>query len=546
MTPLAHALDLNFSYENTQHNLFESLQFSIHSQSRIGLIGDNGCGKSTLFHLLLGAASGACNGITCRPDLHIILHEQNPLDTSDARTIEEYLWMDKELWLAKLRIENPEENTWSRQDDDRLSYFLEKNGYEYAALIEKHLEEFHLAEIALDRPLTSLSGGELQKFSLLRLLLQKPELILLDEPTNHLDQEGQEWLGRFLNSIDVPFIIISHERKILDEVINETWNLKDRKLFCYPGCFSDCKNFLEQELEKKLHAYEVQKEKIEKLEKALEAKQNRAIELNKFRPERKRAKNGRILSRDTYKVKTCEIDSNLMRKAKAIETRISQTLEREKANKPATPGKKRITLPTSDIRSRYLIQVADLCFSWGDNTVIDNITFAVRPGEQLVLSGPNGCGKTTLLDLLCGNLQAHSGKISLSPQLKLGYLRQSSSLVEGGKPIRQILEDFSKNRQQRIFNLLGAFVFPREALQRTTEQLSPGERQKLNLALLLTSECNLLVLDEPTNYLEISSREALQTALLDFQGSLILTSHDAYLREAILSKDSALEIVLGK
>ncbi|MNK97022.1 putative ABC transporter ATP-binding protein YheS [compost metagenome] len=467
-----------------------------------------------------------------------MLHEQDALKNHDEKTIEEFLWLGKtNLWPAKLRLDElAQGSTWQESDAVCLDFFDSEKGYEYENLISRYHQEFKLAHLSLKGLIRDLSGGERQKFALLRLLLQKPDLLLLDEPTNHLDQEGLSWLIGFLNKLETPFMVISHERQFLDQVVQEIWDLKNHGLACYPGNYSQYKTHLEMEYEKQLHLYEVQKEKVEKLEAALEAKQSRALELANFKPERKRAKNGRILSRDLYKVKSYEVDSGLMSKAKAMETRISQMIEKENAAKPQIERRKKITLSTAEVRSRHLLQLHGVGFVRAERVILSGIDLSLRPSEQLILTGPNGSGKTTLLEIIAGNLTASFGEVSCSPQLKIAYLTQVPHLTADPRiVIADLLKEHSKERLQGIRNLLGGFHFPTEGFKRPISQLSPGEIQKVCLALMLTSECNLLLLDEPTNHLEISSREALQSALVKFEGSMILISHDEYLRKAILA-----------
>lgn len=538
MTPLAHAQCLSFAYDLSPKNLFNSISFRILPSSRIGLIGDNGSGKSTLFQLLIRAAQGARAGILCQTPLHVVLHEQDALKNHDEKTIEEFLWLGKpHLWPAKLRLDELAQGSeWQDSDADCLDFFDSEKGYEYENLISRYHQEFKLEHLNLKGLICDLSGGERQKFALLRLLLQKPDLLLLDEPTNHLDQEGLSWLIGFLNRIETPFVVISHERQFLDQVVQEIWDLKNQGLTCYPGNYSDYKAHQEMEYEKQLHLYEVQKEKVEKLEAALEAKQSRALELARYKPERKRAKNGRILSRDMFKFKNFEVDSGLMSKAKAMETRISQMIEKENAAKPQIERRKKIALSTAEVRSRHLLQLHEVGFAREERVILSGVDLSLRPGEQLVLTGPNGCGKTTLLELIAGNLSPSCGEISRSPQLKIAYLTQVPHLRAAPQVvITDLLKEHSKERLQAIRNLLGAFHFPSEGFKRPISQLSPGEIQKVCLALMLTSDCNLLILDEPTNHLEISSREALESALVRFEGSMILISHDEYLREAVLA-----------
>jgi ATP-binding cassette subfamily F protein 3 len=549
MTPLAHAQKLSFAYELAPQNLFSAISFRIHQQSRIGLIGDNGCGKSTLFQLLIRASQGAREGILCQTPLHVVLHEQDALKNHNDKSIEQFLWLGKShLWQAKKRLDELSQGSeWQDSDAALLELYEAEQGYEHESLIARYHQEFKLDHLSLQGQIRDLSGGERQKFALLKLLLQKPDLLLLDEPTNHLDQEGLTWLMGFLNGLEIPFVVISHERQLLDQVVQEIWHLKDQGLTIYPGNYSEYKEHQEMEYQKQLHAYEVQKEKVEALETALEAKQARALELAKFKPERKRAKNGRILSRDTYKVKGCELDKSLMSKAKAMETRITQMIEKENAAMPQVERKKRIALPSSDIRSRHLLQLNEVGFIRDERRILSQVDLSFRPGEQIVLTGPNGSGKTTLLELIAGHLQPDDGEISRSPQLKVAYLTQVPHLNSNRKQVlSELFKEYPKTRLQTIRNLLGSFHFQTVALTRSTEKLSPGEIQKVCLALMLSSDCNLLILDEPTNHLEISSREALQESLVQFEGALILTSHDSYLREAVLAKNSARELSLPK
>ena len=517
------ANNLRFCYETMVENLLDDISFEIHNTGRIGLIGKNGCGKTTILKLLMGKLKPTSGNIYFRNDLIFGFLPQE-INLPENVSVSDYLWkVNPQLFRLKKKIDNLKKYS-DEEIVNILSEFEKNRGYRFENRFEKLLSQFELEKEMLSRSLNSLSGGEKTKIAFCRIMLKEPDLVFMDEPTNHLDIKTLLWLENYLQKITVPFLIISHDRRFLDNCVNEIWELENKKLRIFSGNYSFYKNEKDTEFNRKLHRYEVQKRKIKQLKKTLT--QRRSWALNH------QAQTGKEGFAPVYEMITNPAKS-AMKRAKNIETRIQKEIEKEESEKPFIEKKRKILIQESDLKSRYVLKVENLTKSFGSKNVFQNLSFSVHNHSRLAINGANGSGKSTLLKILVGEIADFKGKFSWNPQVKIGYYSQEfENLNEENSIIDEVIQG-NYEIQSQARTILGSLNIRKDKVYQRITSLSIGERSKVALAKIIVSDANVLILDEPTNHLEISARVALEDALLGFSGTIIFVSHDRYLKEKL-------------
>jgi len=490
-----------------EFELFSEVSFSIDDKDKIGFIGINGAGKSTLLKILMGDMRYDGGEIFKNKMLKIGYLEQYACSESERTVFDEVKTvfsdveeMEKELEFIRWELENGSGDTNSLiERQHRLQEkFSECDGYHYKGIIRSTLLGLGFLEEELTKKVEDLSGGQKTRVSLAKILLSDCNLMFLDEPTNHLDIESVEWLEEFLANYKGAFVVISHDRYFLDKVTEKTFSLENGKFYCGNGNYSAFIKQREIERLTQQRSYDITVNEIHRLEDVVEQQRRWKHKKNK---------------------KTHTVDNTL----KVIE-RLEKTLVKpdEVHNDldfhfNALPGGGMEVLNCNDIAKSY------------GETLLKDACMHIKKGEKVFLLGENGCGKTTLLKMICGEENADSGKITIGANIKIGYYDQIQESLDTSKTvIDEVWDTYPKMTETQIRNALAAFLFRGEDVFREINKLSGGERARVQLVKLILKPVNFLILDEPTNHLDIESREALEEALINYDGTILAVSHDRY------------------
>ena len=483
-------------------SLFERLSFDVGEHDRIGLIGSNGCGKTTLFRLLIGTESPDSGEVLPARSARIGYLEQHTL--SEDITVWEALEnvfeplrrTERELERINRELTNGGDDSLIDKQAQLQERFEAEGGLYFRSRVSSTLLGLGFDETFHKRSVTTLSGGQRSKLAMGRLLLSGSELLLLDEPTNHLDIESVEWLETFLRGYNGAVIVISHDRYFLDRVTTRTMELSQGKLYITGGSYTYHKEQREKDEEIALRHHKTTERAIKKLE------ANIAL-LKQWNREKS------------------------IRAAESREKRLDRLKEQQvELEKHETTLKFGFTATTTS--GNEVLNAEELAKAF-DRPLFRNVSFQLRRGERVFLLGPNGCGKTTLLRLITGEQTPDNGFIRLGSRVSIGYYDQVQAHLQHDKTaIDQLWDDYPTLTQTEIRNALAAFLFYGDEVFRPIRQLSGGERARLLLLKLMLAHDNLLLLDEPTNHLDIPSREALEDAMENYDGTLLVVSHDRY------------------
>ncbi|MFC1887449.1 ribosomal protection-like ABC-F family protein [Candidatus Cloacimonadota bacterium] len=528
---LVKAGNIKFYYEDQIESLFEELDFEINLKSRIGLIGRNGCGKTTLFSLIQRLNKPVEGSMYITPKL-ITGYLPQEVRIPKEMVVQDFLWQLKpQLYELKKKIEKAEQ--YSQQEMiENLTDFDLLGGYKFDVHFQKVMSQFNLDESFLVRKVSTLSGGEKTKIAFCRIVLGEPDLLLLDEPTNHLDLITLEWLEDYLNEISIPFVVISHDRKFLDNCVSEVWELKDKSITRYSGNYSSYKIQIDEEFNRKLHQYQSANKRIRKLQKAVSERKGWA-----------KSHQGQTGNEGYAPVYESIVNTakDAMRRAKSVETRLNKEIKKAETEKPWIEKKRDITFENVELNVRTVLTVENLRKAFGEKLVLDKLNFAVDTGSKIQVSGKNGSGKSTLFKIIMQKISDYDGTINWSPQARVGYYAQEIEELDTAKSIINELLANDMSRQSQARTVLGSLNLRGDKVNQKIADLSIGERSKVALAKLIISDANVLVLDEPTNHLEIEAREALEEALIAFNGTIIFVSHDRYLCEKLATGEINLD-----
>lgn len=486
--------------------LFSEVTLQINREDRIGLVGPNGAGKSTLFSLVLGEESGDDGEIILERGVSLGHLPQESAPVTDETVIElataitpEYTKLRRiiKAWDADHPVEalHPEE-----VHDNVHDRFNELGGYQLEAKAKQMLAGLSFREKDFERPAREMSGGWVMRAHLARLLAQEPDLLLLDEPTNHLDLEALLWFQDYLKTYPGAILVISHDREFLNQLVGSVVEIRQSKLIRYRGNYDDYLLQREAAEEQLLAAYKNQQREIAHMMEFI----------NRFR-----AKNT---------------------KAAQAQSKLKQIERMEKIEAPSADERKvSFSFPQPQRSGQRAITLKNIHHAYGENVVYQGIDFQAERGQRIVLVGPNGAGKSTLLKILGDVVQPQSGTRELGHNVKAGYYSQYR--VEMLDMSRTVLEEAldtpSRVTEQFVRTLLGCFLFIGDDVFKKVDVLSGGEKSRLALVKILLDPPNLLLMDEPTTHLDMSSIDALLYALDQFQGTLIFISHDVYFIRAL-------------
>lgn len=505
-----HELSMEFG----EQTLFENMNFQIQPGDRIGLIGVNGCGKTTLFKMLTGEFSPTAGTIVIDKNTTVGYMEQHVCRNLDKTAYEEVLTVFDDIIAMEQELEGLNALIGSVHDElddmvERQAYlhdsFTARGGLTYRSRARSALLGLGFDDNTMQLPISALSGGQRAKLQLAKLLLCGASLLLLDEPTNHLDTRSIDWLETYLTESKCAYMVISHDRYFLDKTTNRTFEIENRHMERYNGNYSAFLPQKEEHLLSMQRAYDNTMKEINRLEGIVEQQRRWNREKN---------------------IKTAES------KLKAIE-RLEKTLEKPEN----APSSIRFTLDTKNRSGEDVLTVEKLSLSFDQKTLFKDLSMEIHSGERIFLLGPNGCGKTSLLKTILGKYQANSGRIRFGEGVRTGYYDQIQTGMDSEKTVFDEISDrFPAMTNTEIRNTLARFLFKNDDVFKTLSSLSGGERARVLLTELMLAGANFLLLDEPTNHLDINSCSALQEALSQYEGTLLIVSHDRYLINALADK----------
>ncbi len=495
----------NLTVEFVGKALFDSISFTVDKGNRIGLVGRNGAGKSTLLKIISKKQESTSGNVIVLPDVRVGYLEQD-IDFVDGFTIkEEAEKAFSELTELEEKVNHINTQLAERTDYESDSYmnlihdlneFHDRiellGGNSIQGDIEKVLKGLGFKNTDFDRQSNEFSGGWRMRIELAKLLLSKPDVLLLDEPTNHLDIDSIMWLENFLQNYNGSVVLVSHDKMFLDNVCNRTIEISLGKIFDYKASYSKYLVLREERYEKQMQSKINQDKEIKHTEDLIE----------KFR----------------YKASKAAFAQSLIKKLDKMERIEVEGFENQSMKLKFTVGQ-----PSGKV----VCEANNLSKSYGDNLVLSNINFLIERGSKIAFVGQNGQGKTTLARMINDELK-YDGELKIGHNVDIGYFAQNQSgLFDDNITVLQTLEDAAdENSRTKVRDILGAFLFKGEDVDKKVKVLSGGERGRLSLAKLLLRPHNVLILDEPTNHLDMNSKEVLKEALKSYTGTLILVSHD--------------------
>lgn len=506
-----HNLSISFGGEY----LFKEISFRLNSGDAVGLIGKNGAGKSTLLKLLAGQMEPDEGGIAANKEVKVGFLRQD-IDFEHGRTVmEEAYQAFHEIKALEAQLEAVNQKLAERTDYESEAYhqlMVDLNelthryeilgGYNYQGQTEKILLGLGFRQEDFERQTTTFSGGWRMRIELAKLLLQDNEVLLLDEPTNHLDIESIIWLEQFLKNYQGAVVIVSHDKMFLDNVTNRTIEISLGKIYDYNKPYSKYLQLRAEMIAQQLNAQKNQEREIQQAERLIE----------RFRAKSTKASMAQSLIKKLDKMERIEVDAD------------DQSVMNVRFPVSVTPGK-------------IIAELKQVGKSYGEKEVLRNVDLLIERDSKIAFVGQNGQGKTTLAKILVGELD-HSGHLKIGHNVQIGYFAQNQAeYLDGEKTVLDTMIDAAnENNRSKVRDILGSFLFGGDEVEKYVKVLSGGERNRLALAKLLLQPFNVLVMDEPTNHLDIKSKNVLKEALKNFEGTLILVSHDRDFLQGLTNK----------
>ncbi|HDR7718506.1 ABC-F type ribosomal protection protein [Bacillus albus] len=498
--------------------IFENISLEIKNGERVGLVGRNGSGKTTIFQLLTGMESLDAGAIHMKKGTRIGHVAQIPKFDEDMTVYDVLSSAFKAEKELEREMRTLEKNMAEEREPSALQKLMERygviqekfaflGGYEIEANLMKVANGLQVTEL-FPRSFLELSGGEQTKVSLAYMLLQKPDLLLLDEPTNHLDLFAVEWLEQFLKEYNGTVMVISHDRYFLDEVVTKIFDLEDGEIHVYHTNYSQFVEEKEERLLQEFQAYQEQQKKIKKMKEAIKRLREWANQAN-------------------------PPNEGLHKRARSME----RALERmEKLKKPILERQQMgLQFEGQERSGKDVVVMKEVSKGFADDFLFNEANLHVRFQERAAIVGRNGTGKTTLLKLLLEEIEPDAGEIRIGSSVKIGYLSQHAY----GNMKSNVLEAFRECvavTEGEARHILAKFLFYGPAVFKKVTQLSGGEKMRLRLAQLMYQDINFLIFDEPTNHLDIESREVLEEALEQYNGTILAVSHDRYFLNKLFEK----------
>lgn len=529
---LIKSVNLSFKYPGQIENLFENLDVSIYQNQKIGLIGLNGSGKSTLLEIFRGNLQPDKGTLHSLNKIKIGYLPQEIRDEGGGN-VEQYLWSANPK-LSELKNKTNQIQDWTKpQNLEIYSDFENLGGFKFQVDIEKIVTKFEILPQILNKPVNTLSGGEKTKMGLARVLLTKPDLLLLDEPTNHLDLETLFWLENFLIDCSISHLVVSHDRKFLNNCVDQIWELKNKKITVYSGNYSFYKRQKELEFFHLVEKQQQLSQKIKQLKKVYQQKINKVKSFESFKQERSVSKTGAFCKRDAGSGSSRLKTKKMAKSAQSVKTKLEKLHDEISSAKPEKNKKRNISFNQANNKSKFVLKVENLSKSFEGKKVFKDLSFAVKTGVNFQITGKNGSGKSTLLKILTGFISDFQGTYLWNPQADIAYYSQDHHNLSLTESALTEVTGGNRSMENKARILLGCFNLTGDKVFKKIEQLSVGEKSKVLLAKIILSSANVLILDEPVNHLEIASREALEEALINYSGTIIFVSHDRYFTEKL-------------
>lgn len=496
-------------------NLFHDVSFIVNKKDRIALVGKNGAGKSTLLKIIAGIQSPT-EGAISKPKEFTIGYLPQVMHHIDGRTVYE----EAELAFAHIhemeaRLEKMNNELAERTDYESESYheliedythlneqYTMMGGSHYEAEIERALQGLGFRREDFKRPTSEFSGGWRMRIELAKLLLQHPDILLLDEPTNHLDIESIQWLEQFLARSGNAVLLVSHDRAFLNAVTNRTIEISCGRIYDYKLSYDKFMENRKERREQQIRAYENQQKEIADIKEF--------IERFRYKP-----------------TKAVQVQSRIKQLEKMVPIEIDEE----------DTSRLRLKFAPATRSGNYPVICNDVKKSFGAHTVFEGVNFTINRGEKVAFVGRNGEGKTTMVRCILGEL-AHDGEIVIGHNVETAYFAQhEAQLLDENLTVFQTIDNVATGDiRLRIRDILGAFMFGGEASDKPVKVLSGGERSRLAMIRLLLRQMNLLILDEPTNHLDMQSKDVLKEAIRDFDGTVIIVSHDRQFLDGLVTK----------
>ena len=497
--------------------ILDGLTFQVDSGERVGLLGKNGCGKTTMLRILTGQLDWDEGEVVLAPDKRVGLISQIPVYPA-GYTVEDVLdtafrplrEMEEEMEQLAARMERGEDPALLRRYDQLTAAFEAGGGYDTDTRKNKVCSGLQIGPGMREQLFDRLSGGEKTRVNLGRLILEDTDILLLDEPTNHLDLKATEWLEEYLDKFKGTVLAVSHDRWFLDRVVDRVIEIQEGKAEFYSGNYSFYVVEKERRYQEKLKQYEKEQAKIQQLEKAAEQLRIWAYSGN----------------------------DKIFKRAQSMEKRIERM---RTTDRPTRERKMEVRFGEREFRGDEVLTIKGLSKSFGQRALFSGVDLEVVGGERIALLGDNGTGKSTLIKILMGEEGPDEGKIRMGPTVKIGYLPQ---IIHFDHPERSLLDTMLYELDctaQTARNRLASFKFRGEDVFKPVSALSGGEQSRLRLCMLMDEKINLLILDEPTNHLDIQSREWIEEAVEEYEGNLLFVSHDRYFIDRFATRVWVLE-----
>ena len=496
-------------------NLFHDVSFIVNKKDRIALVGKNGAGKSTLLKIIAGTASPS-EGTVTKPKGFTIGYLPQVMHHTDGRTVyEEAELAFSHIHEMEASLQKMNDELASREDYESESYhqlieeythlneqYTMMGGSHYEAEIERALQGLGFRRSDFTRPTSEFSGGWRMRIELAKLLLQHPDVLLLDEPTNHLDIESIQWLEQFLARSGNAVLLVSHDRAFLNAVTNRTIEISCGVIYDYKLSYDKFMECRKERREQQIRAYENQQKEIADIKEF--------IERFRYKP-----------------TKAVQVQSRIKQLEKIVPIEIDEE----------DTSRLRLKFAPATRSGNYPVICNDVEKSFGSYTVFKNVNFTINRGEKVAFVGRNGEGKTTLVRCILKEL-AHEGEIVMGHNVETAYFAQhEAQLLDENLTVFQTIDNVATGDiRLRIRDILGAFMFGGEASDKPVKVLSGGERSRLAMIRLLLRQMNLLILDEPTNHLDMQSKDVLKDAIRDFDGTVIIVSHDRQFLDGLVTK----------